>query len=109
MCAGCYPLDRVLHVYRKMEAVGRASSQCLIAGPLTVARTHRKLVQTSSSCQALRSGSDPQAGIGDTQDIWQWQVMSIPKGVRSAQVVHSCNASSVPPSEVTGVEVGVCS
>ena len=28
---------------RDMEAVGRASSQCLVAGPLIVTRTHRKV------------------------------------------------------------------
>ena len=27
---------------REMEAMVRASSQCLVAGPLTVARTHRR-------------------------------------------------------------------
>ena len=46
----------------------RATSQCLVAGPLTVARTHRKVAQAASSFRVLRSDSD-QAGIGDTQGI----------------------------------------
>ena len=30
---------------REMEAKGRASIQCLVAGPLTVTRTHREVTQ----------------------------------------------------------------
>ena len=52
---------------------GRASSQFLVAGLLTVARTHGKVAQADPSCRALGSGSDPQAGVGSAQSIWQWQ------------------------------------
>ena len=47
VCAGCCPLDReyacIWSVFasREMEAMGRAYSQCLVAGPLTAERTHR--------------------------------------------------------------------
>ena len=60
MCVGCYPLDRVdVSTSREMEAMGRASSQCLVAGSLTVAKPCGKLAETASSCKALGSGSDP--------------------------------------------------
>ena len=36
------PLTGVVHASREMEAMGRAGSQCLVAGPLTVVRTHRE-------------------------------------------------------------------
>ena len=52
-----------------MEAVDRASSRCLIAGPLTVARTHGKVVQVVPHCRALGSSSDPQAGVGGAQSV----------------------------------------
>ena len=62
-----------------------ASSQCLVAGPLTVVRTHRKVVQAAPSCRALESGSDPQAGVGSAWSDWQWQQQGacIPRGVRA--------------------------
>ena len=44
------------------EAVGRASSQCLLAGLLTVARTCWKMVQATPSCRALGRSNKPQAG-----------------------------------------------
>jgi len=47
-----------------MEAMDRANSQCLVAGPLTVARTCGKVAQAAPSCRALGSSRDPQAGIG---------------------------------------------
>ena len=56
-----------------MEAVGRASSQFLVAGPLTMAGTHWKFVKTAPSCRVLGNGSDTQAGVGGTQSVWQWQ------------------------------------
>lgn len=43
---------------------GRASSQCLDVGPLTVARTHGEVMQAAPGSQALGSGSVPQAGVG---------------------------------------------
>ena len=61
------------HASRKMEAGDRASSQCLVAGPLTVQRTHREVAQAAPSCRAWGSGSDPQGGVGGTQGVWQWQ------------------------------------
>ena len=64
---------------RGMEAMGRANSQCLIAGTLTVAKTHWKVVQAAHICRTLESGSDPQAGIGSAQSVpWQWQSMRVP-------------------------------
>ena len=40
--------------------MGRASSQCLDAGLLTVARTCRMVAQATPSCRALGSGNEPQ-------------------------------------------------
>ena len=64
--------------------MGRASSQCLVARPLTVSRSCGKVVQAAPSCRALGSDSD-QAGVGYSQSIWQWQQQCrcIPMGVRS--------------------------
>ena len=53
--------------------MGRASSQCLVAGFLTVARTCRKVVQATPSCRALGSGNESQADLGSAQSICQWQ------------------------------------
>ena len=70
---------------REMEAIVRACNQCQVTGPLTLVRTSVKVVQAASSCGALGSGSDPQAGIGGTQSLWLWQQqgMCIPRGVRT--------------------------
>ena len=57
--AGCYP-QGAEHVSRKKEAMGRTSSQCLVAGLFTVARTYRKVAQAMPSCRALRRGNEPQ-------------------------------------------------
>ena len=38
---------------REKEAMRRASSQCLVAGVLTAARTCRKVAQATPSCRAL--------------------------------------------------------
>ena len=92
------PWEGAVHASREMEAMGRASSQCLVAGPLTVARTHRKVVQATPSCRALGSGSDLQAGVGGTWSFWQWhwQGVCIPRGVRRTigggrlQCPHTC-------------------
>ena len=45
--------------------MGRASSLCLIAGLLTVARTHVKGAQASASCSTLGSGTEPLADLGN--------------------------------------------
>ena len=39
--------------------MGRAGSQCLVAGLLTAARTCRKVAQATPSCRALGSGNEP--------------------------------------------------
>ena len=44
--------------------MGRTSSQCLVSGLLTVARTCRKVTQGSPSCRTLGSANDPQAVAG---------------------------------------------
>jgi len=49
-----------------MEAMGRANSQCLLAGPLAMAWTCRKIVQAAPSSRAPGSGSDPQAVVDGT-------------------------------------------
>ena len=58
-----YLFFRVLCASREMEA----SSQCLVVGPLRVARTHRKVAQAAPSCRALGTGSDFQAGVSSAQ------------------------------------------
>ena len=55
---------------REMEAMG--SSQCLVAEPLTVVGTCGEVAQVATGFRALGCGSDPQAGVGGTQRIWQW-------------------------------------
>ena len=62
---------------REMEAVGRASSQFLVALPLTVVSTCEKVAQAALSSGALGSGSDFQAGIGSAWSIWQWQQQGV--------------------------------
>ena len=51
--------------------MGRASSQCLVAGLLTVARTCRKVAQATPSCMALGRGNEPQANLGGAWSISQ--------------------------------------
>ena len=53
--------------------MGRDSTQLLVAGSLTVARTHRNVAQAYPSYRALESDSDLQADVGCTQNVWQWQ------------------------------------
>ena len=60
-------------VSREKEAMGRAGSQCLVAGVLIVARICRKVAQDTPSCRALGRGNEPQADLGSAQSIWQWQ------------------------------------
>lgn len=86
VCAGCYPLDRVLHeLPGRWEAMSRASSQCLVTGPLTVARTHRKVVQAAPSCRALGSGSELREVLDGAWNICQWQHQGVcvPRAVRA--------------------------
>ena len=69
-----------------MEAIGRAGSQCLIAGPLAVARTQGEVAaQAAPGFRALGSGSDLQGGGGSTQSLCQWQQQDvcIPRGVKA--------------------------
>ena len=92
LCAGCYPLDRgyagvrPVHTSREMETMGRrANIQYLFAGPLTVVRTCREVVQATPGYRALRSISDLQVGMGSTQSICQCQQQGvcIPREVRA--------------------------
>ena len=43
--------------------MGKASSQCMVAGLLTVARTCRKVVQATPSCRTLGGGIKSQADL----------------------------------------------
>ena len=51
MCISCYPPARgcegvwPVHASREMMPMGRASSQCLVAGPLTVVKTYMEVAQ----------------------------------------------------------------
>ena len=78
-----YFLDAVC-ASREMGVMCRASSQYLIAGPLTVARSHGKEAQAAPSCRAWGIDSD-QACVGGTQSIWQWQQQGrdVPRGMRA--------------------------
>ena len=91
--AGCYPPGAEC-VSKEKEAMGRASSQCLVAGLLTVARTFRKVAQATSSCRSLGSGNEPQANLGNAQSIWQWQWQGVwvLRRWEQQQVLFSCNA-----------------
>ena len=73
-----------MNASREMEAMGRASIQCLVAGPLSVARTCGNMAWAASNYRALGSDSD-QADVGGTWSFWQWQQQSgcIPRGVRA--------------------------
>ena len=53
VCAGSYPHAGVwtVSVAREIEAMGRASSQCLDAGPLTVVRTCEEVAQAAHGCR----------------------------------------------------------
>lgn len=63
----------------------RVSTQCLVAGPLTVARTCSKVPQATPSCRAPGSVNEPQADLGSAWNIWQWQWqgVSVPRRVRA--------------------------
>lgn len=61
-----------LHMLPGMVAIGKAYSQCLVAGHLAVARTHKEVtVPAAPGCRSLGSGSDPQVGGSDAQSLWQ--------------------------------------
>ena len=49
--------------------MSRVSSQCFVAGTLTVARSYMEVVQADPSCSILGSGSDPQASVGGTREF----------------------------------------
>ena len=68
----------------KIETMGRASSQCLFASPLKIARTCWEVAQDAPGFRVLGSGSDPQGGVSSAQSFWQCQQqgMCVPKGVR---------------------------
>ena len=51
--------------------MGRAGSQCLVGGVLTLARTCGKVVQDTASCRALGSGTEIQAYLGIAWNILQ--------------------------------------
>ena len=55
VCSSCYSPECVS---REEAAMGRASSQDLVAGLLTVARTCWKMAQVTPSCRALGSGNE---------------------------------------------------
>ena len=50
--------------------MGRASSHCLVAGLLTLARRCRNVAQATLSFRALGSGNEPEADLGGAQSIW---------------------------------------
>ena len=54
---------------RKMEAMYRAYSQCLVAAPLTVVRNLGEVSQAAPGYRALGSGSDPQGGVDSAQSL----------------------------------------
>ena len=54
---GCDSQD-AQHVFREKEALGMASSQCLVIGFSTAARTCRKVAQAPPSCGDLGSGNE---------------------------------------------------
>ena len=52
--------------------MGMASSQCVVAGVLTVARICRKVEEATPSCRALGSSNESQADLGGARSIWHW-------------------------------------
>ena len=86
MHTGYYPLDSgyagiwLACASREMEGMGKACSQCLVAEPLTVARTCGEVVQAAPGFGTLGGGSDLQGGIGSDPE---------PLAVATAGHVHS--------------------
>ena len=119
VCAGCYPFDRQcigvqpVCASQEMVAMCRDHSQCLVAGPLTMASTLGLVAQAMPDCRALGSDSDPQAGVKCAQSLrqWQHQGMCVTWGVRAMCALHCDNAvpSSVIMTEVTRAAGGACS
>ena len=85
--------------------MGRGSSQCLVAGPLTTGKDSCE-VQAAPSCRALGSDSD-QADLGSAWSIWQWQQPGgcVSRGVRAK---IAAMPSSLQTSEVTGAVGCAC-
>ena len=71
---------------REMAGLGRSSNKCLVAGPLTVVKTHGEVAQAAPGHRTLGSGSDCQQVVCSAQHIWHWQQQSVcvcvPRGVR---------------------------
>ena len=88
MRAGNYPTECVS---RDKEAIDRASSQCLVAGLLTLARTCRKVAQATPRCRALGSANESQPYLDCALTIrqWQWQ---FPGELEQRYVVFSHSA-----------------
>ena len=65
--------------------MSRFSTLCLVAGPLTMARTCSNVALAAPSCRAMWSGSDPQRGVGCAWSFWQlqWWSLCIPRGMRA--------------------------
>ena len=64
--------------------MNKASSQYLVAGPMTVANTRGKVAQAAPSYRALGSGSETQADMWCLKHLeWQQQGMCIPRGERA--------------------------
>lgn len=92
--------------------IGRTCSQCLVAGLLTVGRTHRKVVQAAPNYRALGSGNDSQAGVSSAQSIWQWQQHGVFFSHGNESNNGSCSVavhSSMLNFEVTGATGDTCS
>ena len=93
-----------MHISREMEALG--SAWLLVAGPLTMARTCGEVAQAAPDCRALGSGDNPQASVGNTQRLWQWQ----DQGICIPRVwLFVALPSSVVTFEVIGTVGGACS
>ena len=73
-----------------------------------MARTHGEVGKAAIGCRALGSVSDPLAGVGSAQSIWQWQQqrVCIFMGVRATLMVWGYNDLLCATSEVTGATGG---
>ena len=74
--------------------MGRASSQCLVIGLSTAARTCRKVAQATPSCRALGSGNKLQADLQVTRAFGSSnsRVCEFPGYLEQQQLVFDCNA-----------------
>ena len=57
--------------------MGRASSQCLVAEILTVARTCRKVALAVPGSRAMGSDNESLADLQGAQSIWQLQQQGV--------------------------------